>query len=544
MLCLKRGFVLTQKFDAFDSTKMFQLIRNVTPEMQKFYGDFWDQQLVRDLIHAICIDKVRNDRALVRKKAREAEAKARALLESGGNVTEKDKYPHMERSREVEERATEPNTIGEEEEQEEEDGNNKGDDDADFYTAPPPRVEPIYPPIYQPVTPMHPRFATNHTRDTILSIDTLDLGDENAINSNQAPEYVLSTPDIHEMYTTTTESSPFSIISPLAGKGTMPKKGGVQDGLETPHSRMPPPRVFRTNTSSQSRTFSPTPEFAVFVPETQQHRETQERQARPTPTQETIGKPAYIPIHIKGFSPMYIAANITYEEFESRVAQRIEIPDDRFLLYRPAAAGAAKNKWVTVGTQSAWVKLVETCGEEGAVVKVVEEGYFHEDAPDSDDDDENTTTINPTILAMQKTRKVGRPPGRASQMRGSQMRESQVPESQFPEPHQDSQVPDSQVAGPSGIAPARRRNNTGKGKDSNPKSTEMAPKTEKKLSPNASEATTAATAATATITSSGRAIKRSMKAAQALDDKAIKEAANQVTASRLVIKRKREDFAL
>lgn len=47
---------------------MFKLVKTVNPEMQKQYGSWWPSNLTRDLIHAICLDKVRNNNARERKK--------------------------------------------------------------------------------------------------------------------------------------------------------------------------------------------------------------------------------------------------------------------------------------------------------------------------------------------------------------------------------------------------------------------------------------------------------------------------------------------
>ncbi|KAH0604135.1 uncharacterized protein H6S33_007166 [Morchella sextelata] len=63
VLCSRRNQPLNKRFDNFHSGILYKLIKVVTPEMQAQYGDYWRQSLTKDLMHAICLDKVRNEKA-------------------------------------------------------------------------------------------------------------------------------------------------------------------------------------------------------------------------------------------------------------------------------------------------------------------------------------------------------------------------------------------------------------------------------------------------------------------------------------------------
>lgn len=61
--CMRRGQILNKPFENWDTTVMYKLIRTVNPEMQTQFGAWWSFDLTRDLIHAICLDRVRNNNA-------------------------------------------------------------------------------------------------------------------------------------------------------------------------------------------------------------------------------------------------------------------------------------------------------------------------------------------------------------------------------------------------------------------------------------------------------------------------------------------------
>lgn len=68
--CVRRGQVLDKPFEDFDTVVMYKLVKVVTEEMRSQYGSWWPSDLTRDLIHAICLDKVRNNNARERTKKR------------------------------------------------------------------------------------------------------------------------------------------------------------------------------------------------------------------------------------------------------------------------------------------------------------------------------------------------------------------------------------------------------------------------------------------------------------------------------------------
>lgn len=150
----------------------------------------------------------------------------------------------------------------------------------------------------------------------------------------------------------------------------------------------------------------------------------------------------------------------------------------------------------------------------------------------------DTSAVDPAILSVDAGTKPKKGRAKRAQMTGYQIPDSQIPVSQIPEP----QIPETQ-----GIQALRRRGPAaGKGKTSIHKDPVMASKTRNSNSSGAAKTTNSnATTSNATAkSSSGRAIKRSIKAVQALDDKALKEAANSLAVSRQNLKRKREEFAL
>lgn len=145
----------------------------------------------------------------------------------------------------------------------------------------------------------------------------------------------------------------------------------------------------------------------------------------------------------------------------------------------------------------------------------------------------DTSTINTAMLSVDAGMKPKKGRGKRAQMTGSQIPESHIPETQISET-QDIQ------------APRRRATTAGKCKTSIHKDPVMASKTRNSNSSGAAKtANSNATPSNATAKSSrGRAIKRSIKAVQALDDKALKEATNTLAVSRQELKRKREEFVL
>ncbi|KAH8152182.1 uncharacterized protein LAJ45_03608 [Morchella importuna] len=512
MICLRREIVLDKPFSTYSDTDMFRLIRNVTPEMQRRYGQWWTQELTRDLLHAICLDKVRNDKKaerlrLERLRLERLRLEKEALLAAAngtgdiGNVSTpvvstskfklvaahraaragKAKEPPVEEQEgeeEEEEEEEEEDGDEEEEEEEEEDGD---DDDA----------APMLPPLLNgnrsyPSTPMHPRGITEQSNPPPTPI---------AQYTNKFPIPIPPTDP---------NSPASSVVSPLAYKG--PNMAAIRYNSQPGDSQLCAnlePVVHRSVFHSQI----PYPPIHS-VPETQ------------------IPPPTYIPIHIAGHPPVYVATNMSYNEFERLVAQRIVIPDDRFLQYRPKTGG----KWLSVGYEEAWKKLVATCGEAGAEVKVVGESYLDEDAPDSDGEGVcGTGYVDPVLLEENRRSEIPRIPvavapkpkkvTKKSAVGKSQARVSQLPESQLPE----SQIRhDEQLS----LAPARSRSKKPPIQDKG-----MASKINTQSSANVARS------------SSGREIKRSMKAAQSLDEKAEKEATNHYTAARMDIKRRKGNFA-
>ncbi|KAI5812206.1 hypothetical protein BZA77DRAFT_390858 [Pyronema omphalodes] len=74
MLCARQSQPLTKSFKTFDQNVMYKLVKIVAPEMREQFGSCWTSKLTRDVIHALCLDKVRNN------NARERQLAARAML--------------------------------------------------------------------------------------------------------------------------------------------------------------------------------------------------------------------------------------------------------------------------------------------------------------------------------------------------------------------------------------------------------------------------------------------------------------------------------
>lgn len=55
----RRGQVPNKPFEDWDTTLIYKLIRIVNSEMQAQFGGWWPFEMTRDLIHAICLDRVR-----------------------------------------------------------------------------------------------------------------------------------------------------------------------------------------------------------------------------------------------------------------------------------------------------------------------------------------------------------------------------------------------------------------------------------------------------------------------------------------------------
>ncbi|KAI5816848.1 hypothetical protein BZA77DRAFT_44627 [Pyronema omphalodes] len=72
MLCARRNQPLNKPFNTFYQNIMYKLIKIVAPEMKELYGGCWTSKLTRGVIHALCLDKVRNDNPRQRQWAAKA----------------------------------------------------------------------------------------------------------------------------------------------------------------------------------------------------------------------------------------------------------------------------------------------------------------------------------------------------------------------------------------------------------------------------------------------------------------------------------------
>lgn len=73
---------------------MYKLVKVVTEEMRSQYGSWWPTELTRDLIHAICLDKVRNNNARERTKNRKVPSTEPVLnMTARQNTATKKKRP-------------------------------------------------------------------------------------------------------------------------------------------------------------------------------------------------------------------------------------------------------------------------------------------------------------------------------------------------------------------------------------------------------------------------------------------------------------------
>lgn len=89
MLCARRSQPLTKPFNKFDQNVMYKLVKIVAPEMREQFGSCWTSKLTRDVIHALCLDKVRNYNArerLLAERARLAKLAEEARLAEGNDV--------------------------------------------------------------------------------------------------------------------------------------------------------------------------------------------------------------------------------------------------------------------------------------------------------------------------------------------------------------------------------------------------------------------------------------------------------------------------
>jgi hypothetical protein len=69
MQCAKRDMLLCQPYESLKEDDLARVVKNVTAECKTQFGGWWSNDVVRALIHRICIDNVRNEGA--RNKRRE-----------------------------------------------------------------------------------------------------------------------------------------------------------------------------------------------------------------------------------------------------------------------------------------------------------------------------------------------------------------------------------------------------------------------------------------------------------------------------------------
>ncbi|KAI5850571.1 hypothetical protein DFP73DRAFT_615693 [Morchella snyderi] len=323
--CLWRNFQLDKKFENIDTKEMYRLSKSVTIDVQKQYGNSWTPDITRDIIHAICIDKVRNDRERARKALITAMKKAMEEAARAGQ-----------------------------EEQEEISA-------LEFHSSPelPFHSSPKLPFPAQPSSSLpEPQNRTKKTWRKRAELELMEPSDPN---------------DKDKTLTTRKKYPRRSLM-------TRGHKVGPSRTMEL--SPLRPKNVWNDPLQALFRPVEP----AVV---------TNDEAVTALEGVETF------PVYIAGYKPIYVAIDESKCFFEA-VGKVLYCPDDRFLQYKKSGS---RDDWLPISVYHEFHKLMTTCRETGARVRVAPDDYFDSDKV-AETSDESEHDILPPALNTHKKAKI------------------------------------------------------------------------------------------------------------------------------------------
>lgn len=108
-------------------------------------------------------------------------------------------------------------------------------------------------------------------------------------------------------------------------------------------------------------------------------------------------------VYIVGHKPLQVSITAGYSAFNDAVSTVLAWSDPRFLLYRPGSGPRAQLIWRAISIEDDYHKLLNTCRDVGALVKVVENSWFNSDAEDEVGSIQDNTNTNRADFCKDET---------------------------------------------------------------------------------------------------------------------------------------------
>lgn len=352
--CIRRGHTLDKAFEDFKPDVMYRLVKGVTCEMQVQYGKWWDLDLTRDLIHAICLDKVCNNNTKGRSKSK---PNGSSEVGQSTNTSSSLMNTRAELLFTATKRHRQPVISGED------------SDDAELFLQSKRRA---------PGTTLKTQPPLSPNTDTPMQYwpkDAADADPVTPINKTLRPGQPQTTPSTAG-FVTLGYSSPLSTTPPLMASSPPdalvprdPLPSNSASGAGTPGSLTN--HVPQTQYPGVPQTQYPS------VPQTRYSSVPQTQYDQVTASQALPGNVPTVAVFIKGRSPFHVPPKANYQEFEDSVSRRLQWEKNKFLLYRAKSGSKSEREWTAISSTSDWEKLVTRFGDLGVIVKVVEDSWFN-----------------------------------------------------------------------------------------------------------------------------------------------------------------------
>lgn len=313
-----RGYTLDKAFEDFDNDTMYRLVKSITVDMQTQYGSWWSGELTRDIIHAICLDKVRNTNVRARGRGRGKETKKETTRETTNETKPRDHASV----------ASKGNTL-------------------------------------------RPAAATNkkHGRNLVGSSDESDVAVHSSVKKRAVgttpkkppPTLLYQTPSTKPTACnpkTQSQSQGEVGLSSLGSHANYSPSVPYPDMSPSFHSQKSfPEDTFPPDSPTLSRVNQPSKQPSKLQPDTQS-----------------------LKVFVAGHKPFFITHDTSISGFDQLIRRFLNWNEDEFLLYRAAIGLPRKNlQWKAMANPNHFDKFKKMFRETGMLVKVVEPSWFDED---------------------------------------------------------------------------------------------------------------------------------------------------------------------
>ncbi|KAH0603972.1 uncharacterized protein H6S33_007003 [Morchella sextelata] len=319
MLCARRSQPLTKPFNKFDQNVMYKLVKIVAPEMREQFGSCWTSKLTRDVIHALCLDKVRNYNA--RERLLAERARLAKLAEEGNDIpAESDAYDNRQ--------------VPEEDSDEEE----EADSDKETVVASRKRAPGTIPktvsinhrPSNKPNPPKHSAPKSSAAKQSVPK--------------TSAPK--------QKSHQTTTHTDVFLAATPVAKGNRLPLNPTPITNESALEVISPMTIVNITRSERASSSISSAPTFR------------EQQTTEPDDISEVLS------IYIANNKPMRMPVIRGFEGFMAAISNVLTIGDSDIVYYRPADGPPKALIWRPISIEEDFSRLLDLCGD-GVLVKVL-----------------------------------------------------------------------------------------------------------------------------------------------------------------------------